>query len=110
MKNPSLKKPTTKKGTPSLPYQEPHLVASARGKLLEEAIGREVRRFREKLGITISELAKAADMSAGMLSKIENGATSRMMWMDSASRRSRWVNFLRAGACCITFSLFGQGL
>ena len=32
--------------------------------------------FREKLGITISELAKAADMSAGMLSKIENGATS----------------------------------
>jgi transcriptional regulator with XRE-family HTH domain len=60
----------------SLPYQEPHLGASARGKLLEEAIGRAVRGFREKLGITISELAKAADMSAGMLSKIENGATS----------------------------------
>ncbi len=32
--------------------------------------------FREKLGLTIAELAKAADMSAGMLSKIENGATS----------------------------------
>ena len=76
MKNPSPKKPTAKKGVPSLPYQEPHLGASARGKLLEEAIGREVRGFREKLGITISELAKAADMSAGMLSKIENGATS----------------------------------
>ncbi|MBC8036443.1 MAG: helix-turn-helix transcriptional regulator, partial [Rhizobiales bacterium] len=43
---------------------------------LEEAIGREVKRFREKLGITISELAKGAAMSAGMLSKIENGATS----------------------------------
>jgi transcriptional regulator with XRE-family HTH domain len=76
MKNPSHKKTTAKKGTPSLPYQEPHLAASARGKLLEEAIGLEVRRFREKLGITISELAKSADMSAGMLSKIENGATS----------------------------------
>jgi transcriptional regulator with XRE-family HTH domain len=76
MKNPSHKKTTAKKGTPSLPYQEPHLAASARGKLLEEAIGLEVRRFREKLDITISELAKSADMSAGMLSKIENGATS----------------------------------
>ena len=32
--------------------------------------------FREKLGLTISELANAAAMSAGMLSKIENGATS----------------------------------
>ena len=45
MKNPSPKKPTAKKGVPSLPYQEPHLGASARGKLLEEAIGREVRAF-----------------------------------------------------------------
>lgn len=58
-----------------LPYQEPHAAAS-QGKLLEESIGREVKRFREKLGLTISELAKAANMSAGMLSKIENGATS----------------------------------
>jgi transcriptional regulator with XRE-family HTH domain len=61
---------------PGLPYQEPHQSASSRNKLLEETIGREVKGFREKLGITISELAKAADMSAGMLSKIENGATS----------------------------------
>ena len=76
MKNPPPKKPAAKKGAPKLPYQEPHLGAAARGKLLEEAIGRVVRGFREKLGITISELAKAADMSAGMLSKIENGATS----------------------------------
>jgi hypothetical protein len=29
-----------------------------------------VRGFREKLGITISELAKGAEMSAGMLSKM----------------------------------------
>ena len=56
------------------PYQDPH--AGPRNGRLEESIGREVRRFREKLNITISELAKAAQMSAGMLSKIENGATS----------------------------------
>ena len=59
-----------------LPYQEPHQTHSSRDKLLEEAIGREVKGFREKLGLTISELANAAAMSAGMLSKIENGATS----------------------------------
>jgi transcriptional regulator with XRE-family HTH domain len=55
-------------------FQNPH--ETLRAKHLEVAIGREVRRFREKLGITISELAKSAGMSAGMLSKIENGATS----------------------------------
>jgi len=59
-----------------LPYQEPHRSLTMRSKLLEEAIGREVKAFREKLGLTIAELAKAANMSAGMLSKIENGATS----------------------------------
>lgn len=59
-----------------MPYQDPHGHGAAQGRLLEEAIGREVRRFREKLGLTIAELAKAAEMSAGMLSKIENGATS----------------------------------
>jgi transcriptional regulator with XRE-family HTH domain len=62
-------------GPHALPYQEPH-GGRASDKLLEQTIGREVRRFREKLGLTISELAKAAEMSAGMLSKIENGATS----------------------------------
>ena len=61
---------------PVLLYQEPHGTGSAQGNLLEEAIGHEVKRFREKLGLTIAELAKAADLSAGMLSKIENGATS----------------------------------
>jgi len=67
---------SAKPSTASLPYQDPHEPLSARGRHLEEAIGREVKRFREKLGLTISELAKAAEMSAGMLSKIENGATS----------------------------------
>jgi transcriptional regulator with XRE-family HTH domain len=57
-------------------FQDPHRGNSAETRFLEEAIGREVRRFREKLGLTISELAKASGLSAGMLSKIENGATS----------------------------------
>lgn len=57
-------------------FQDPHAQEGMHGKLLEQAIGREVKHFREKLGLTIAELAKAADMSAGMLSKIENGATS----------------------------------
>jgi transcriptional regulator with XRE-family HTH domain len=63
-------KPTT------LPYQEPHGTSRGQGNMLEAAIGREVRHFREKLGITIAELANSAGISAGMLSKIENGATS----------------------------------
>ena len=56
--------------------QDPHAVGDAEGRLLEQAIGREVRGFREKLGLTISEVAKSSGISAGMLSKIENGSTS----------------------------------
>ncbi|MDP9137965.1 MAG: XRE family transcriptional regulator [Pseudomonadota bacterium] len=59
---------------PVFPDQDPH--GGGRSGRLEESIGHEVRRFREKLDITLSELAKAASMSAGMLSKIENGSTS----------------------------------
>jgi len=40
------------------------------------AIGREVRAFRLKLDMTVTELAKQAGLSPGMLSKIENGVTS----------------------------------
>ncbi|MFO1038570.1 MAG: XRE family transcriptional regulator [Geminicoccaceae bacterium] len=57
------------------PFQDPH-GGPAKGRVLEQAIGYEVRRQREKLHVTIAELAKAANLSAGMLSKIENGATS----------------------------------
>jgi len=60
----------------TLPYQEPHRGGAPDTRLLEQSIGRGVKRYREKLGLTISELAAAAAMSAGMLSKIENGATS----------------------------------
>lgn len=43
---------------------------------LERAIGREVRANRQRLGMTVVELSKQAGLSAGMLSKIENGLTS----------------------------------
>jgi transcriptional regulator with XRE-family HTH domain len=43
---------------------------------LEVAIGREVRAFRKKIGLTVAELAKLAGLSTGMLSKIENGIAS----------------------------------
>ncbi len=56
--------------------QDPHEVSPRRESVLEVAIGREVRAFRRKRGLTVSELAKEADLSVGMLSKIENGATS----------------------------------
>ena len=43
---------------------------------LEIAIGRQMRTFRTQLDMTVTELAKQADLSPGMLSKIENGLTS----------------------------------
>ncbi|MFO1089244.1 MAG: XRE family transcriptional regulator [Hyphomicrobiales bacterium] len=55
--------------------QDPHANAPD-GRLLEQSIGREVKVFREKMGLTIAELAKSSGISAGMLSKIENGSTS----------------------------------
>ncbi|RRH87372.1 helix-turn-helix domain-containing protein [Mesorhizobium tamadayense] len=56
--------------------QNPHAVKNTREKVLEVAIGHEVRAFRKKLGITVADLAAATDLSLGMLSKIENGVTS----------------------------------
>jgi transcriptional regulator with XRE-family HTH domain len=56
--------------------QDPHQMGGARDNTLEVSIGREVNAFRTKLGITIADLATAAKLSPGMLSKIENGLTS----------------------------------
>ncbi|RTL95644.1 MAG: XRE family transcriptional regulator, partial [Hyphomicrobiales bacterium] len=56
--------------------QNPHAIRDTREKVLEVAIGHEVRAFRKKLGITVADLAAATDISLGMLSKIENGITS----------------------------------
>ena len=56
--------------------QDPHSVREEREKVLEVAIGREVRAFRKQQGITVAELSRLTDLSIGMLSKIENGNTS----------------------------------
>ncbi len=56
--------------------QDPHGVQEHREKVLEVAIGREVRAFRRKQEITVSDLSATTGLSIGMLSKIENGNTS----------------------------------
>jgi transcriptional regulator with XRE-family HTH domain len=43
---------------------------------LEIAIGSQIRIFRKKMDLTIAELAHLANLSIGMLSKIENGNAS----------------------------------
>ncbi len=45
-------------------------------KALEIAIGRQVRTLRKRLNLTVANVAKQAQLSSGMLSKIENGLTS----------------------------------
>jgi len=56
--------------------QDPHRVRETREKILEVAIGREVRAHRRKQEITVADLSETTGLSIGMLSKIENGNTS----------------------------------
>ena len=42
---------------------------------LQEAIGRQIREFRTALGMTVAELGRQSDLSAGAISKIERGLT-----------------------------------
>ncbi len=60
----------------ALLQQDPHRVVENREKVLEVAIGREVRAYRRKQEITVAELSAITGISIGMLSKIENGNTS----------------------------------
>src|SRR5262245_52673115 len=57
---------------------------------LAESIGNRVRKFRRKLDLTGAELADQAGLSAGMLSKIGNGAVSASI--DSLEALSRALN------------------
>ncbi len=61
---------------PAEQHQNPHSVRETREKVLEVAIGREVRAYRRKQEITVAELSANTGLSIGMLSKIENGNTS----------------------------------
>jgi transcriptional regulator with XRE-family HTH domain len=57
--------------------QDPHAPSTGkREKVLEVAIGREVRAHRKQQNITVAEMSRLTDLSTGMLSKIENGNTS----------------------------------
>ena len=53
--------------------QDPHKVGTdQQEKVLEVAIGREVKAVRKQQNITVLELSKKTGISPGMLSKIEN--------------------------------------
>lgn len=56
--------------------QDPHKAGRRREKVLEVAIGKEVRAHRRQQEMTVLALAEAAGLSIGMLSKIENGNIS----------------------------------
>ena len=56
--------------------QDPHHLKDEREKILEIALGREVRAHRRQQNITVAELAQLTGISIGMISKIENGNTS----------------------------------
>jgi transcriptional regulator with XRE-family HTH domain len=56
--------------------QDPHRAPRPREKVLEVAIGRELRALRQTQGLTVADLAARAGLSGGMLSKIENGQAS----------------------------------
>ena len=60
----------------TLKFQDPHALSGVRDSKLGVAIGNEIREFRHKQNMTVADLAKRAGVSAGMLSKIENGNTS----------------------------------
>lgn len=62
---PELEELTTGSGAPTVS-----------SRTLEQAIGLRVRQQRKEAGLTVAELATAAEISSGMLSKIENGQIS----------------------------------
>jgi transcriptional regulator with XRE-family HTH domain len=71
----AMRKPTAEANIVSL-SQNPHHLREEREKVLEIAIGREVRAHRRQHSMTVADLADRTGLSIGMLSKIENGNTS----------------------------------
>ncbi len=63
------------KPTPATGLQDPAHVGVTEN-ALERAIGRQVKRYRGQLGLTITDMCSRTGLSAGMMSKIENGNTS----------------------------------
>ena len=69
----SLKKKDSNRTNAQLPRR---VQGATPANQLEIAIGQQVRVFRKQLHMTVAEVASQADLSPGMLSKIENGLTS----------------------------------
>lgn len=95
--------------------QNPHANREPRENNLEKAIGHEVREYRKKLGITVTDLSAATGISLGMLSKIENGNISpSLTTLQSLSRAlgvpvtAFFLRFEEPGNA--TFIKVGQGL
>ena len=63
------------KATPAASLKDPAHVQAVEN-ALEKAIGRQARYYRGQLGLTIAEMCSRTGLSAGMMSKIENGNTS----------------------------------
>ena len=62
---------------PQTKHDQSETSAELRGvEALEIAIGKQVRSQRKRLNLTVAALARQAQLSTGMLSKIENGQTS----------------------------------
>ena len=75
------RKPASASSTVRPEDDEPYVTgsgapAAADRRTLEQAIGLQIRHRRKALGLTVAELAGAANVSGGMLSKIENGQIS----------------------------------
>ena len=79
--------------------QDPHAPPKPREKVLEVAIGREVRALRRGRHLTVAELAERSGLSGGMLSKIENGQASPSLTTLQAL----------AGALSVPITSFFQG-
>jgi len=64
------------KGAPEVLATGSSAPGTADSQSIEEAIGAQVRALRKRQDMTVAELAGQAGLSAGMLSKVENGAIS----------------------------------
>lgn len=72
---------TVAEAPPPVLEDEPYVTgsgapAAAERRTLEQAIGLQIRHRRKAMGLTVAELSGAANVSGGMLSKIENGQIS----------------------------------
>ncbi len=73
---------TPPSGPPAPSDQSPDDLTTGSGapstgeRTLERAIGSQIREFRRRFHLSVADLASAASISAGMLSKIENGQIS----------------------------------